>query len=138
MTTPDMPGADLRQQQVDQIIDEFNITLHQNGWRVWEGLERLATEVARLREALAAMEDHRDGWRTQADEYHRLWTMEVLEARKLRDILTALRKPSEAVVKAAIDHYLALMLCDPVDMDDVRISLRAAVAAAEQEVASER
>lgn len=131
MTTPDMPGADLRQQQVGQIIDEFNITLHQNGWRVWEGLERLANEVVRLREALAAMEDHRDGWRTQADEYHRLWTMEVLEARKLRDILAALRKPSEAVVDAVF------MMTRETGLSGVMSVIPTAVKAAEQEVDSE-
>lgn len=56
--------------------------------------------VEHYEEQLAALADHRDGWRTQADEYHRMWKVEVLEARRLREIINELR----AVVDAAIAH----------------------------------
>jgi len=65
-----------------------------------------------------------------ADKHHR-------QARDAQGVIQRLREPSEAVTIAGIEHYWDLMLSDPVDVDDVRESIRAAVAAAEQEVAGE-
>lgn len=142
----------------DQVKIEFSMRQDRAGWTVdaehWQ-VNAMADEILKVRQerdellhelSLSRLANEEMGKRLDAVEAER---DDAIINRRLSDeqrgrlfsenahllrTLAALREPNEAVLKAGIEHYWDLMLSDPVDMDDVRESIRAAVTAAEQEV----
>lgn len=123
----------------DEVLQEFAMwTGHPNPPRplqtYWYNPESMADEIVRLR-------TERDDLRDMVNATQWGETVASAELEQLRRILAALREPSEAVIVAAEDAMdtASATDCVPGDWNTAWVleAIRAAVAAAEQEVSHE-